>query len=191
MMDGAQPRLLKRPERRRTLIGAATRAFATAGFAGTSLDDVAAEAGVSRVLIYRHFESKAELYQAVLDEIAEQLVRATAAPDALGPGSLEGLVQVAQDNPDGFRLFFRHAGREPEFRRHADWLREAMVETSRPYLEQRLPDEARRSWAAALVPVVVIEAVIAWLDAEAPRPETAARVLEHVVDGVISAVAEE
>ncbi|NIQ56723.1 MAG: TetR family transcriptional regulator, partial [Gammaproteobacteria bacterium] len=47
--DQDRQRLLKRPERRRALIDAATRAFARAGFAATSLDDVATEAGVSRV----------------------------------------------------------------------------------------------------------------------------------------------
>ncbi len=100
--------LLQRPERRRSLIAAAARAFSRAGFAGTSLEDVAAEAGVSRVLIYRHFDSKAELYQAVLDDVGNELMQATGAPDNLEPTSIAGLVQVARANPDGFRLYFRH-----------------------------------------------------------------------------------
>ncbi len=35
--------------------------------AATSLDDIAAEVGVTRVILYRHFDSKTDLYQAVLD----------------------------------------------------------------------------------------------------------------------------
>ena len=35
--------------------------------AATSLDDIAAEAGVTRVTLYRHFDSMTDLYQAVLD----------------------------------------------------------------------------------------------------------------------------
>ncbi|MGH9248879.1 MAG: helix-turn-helix domain-containing protein [Acidimicrobiales bacterium] len=46
------------------LLAAAARAFARGGFAATGLDDVAAEAGVSRVLTYRHFDSKEQLYTA-------------------------------------------------------------------------------------------------------------------------------
>ena len=53
-----RPKLLRRPERRQALISAAARAFARDGFAAASLDDVAAEAGVTRVLIYRHFDSR-------------------------------------------------------------------------------------------------------------------------------------
>jgi AcrR family transcriptional regulator len=187
-MNGKQPRLLKRPERRRALVAAATRAFARNGFAATSLDDVAAEAGVSKVLIYRHFDSKSELYQAALDEVAEQLVGATGAPHKLSPASIDGLVGVARDNPDGFRLFFRHSGREPEFREHADWLRAAMAKTAQPYLRQVISDPARQRWASAVVPAVVIEALLAWLDSGAPDPEAAAGTLGEVVTGVINAM---
>jgi AcrR family transcriptional regulator len=182
------PKLLKRPARRRALITAATRAFARTGFSATSLDEVAVEAGVSRVLIYRHFDSKAELYQAALDHVAEQLVAATGAPDGLGPGSLAGLVQVAHENPDGFRLFFAHSAREPEFREHADWLRAAMTKTAQPYLEQALSDEAHQRWAAALVPVVVIEALLAWLDIGARDPNEVADIVADMVGAVVSAI---
>jgi AcrR family transcriptional regulator len=188
MHSGDGPKLLKRPARRQALITAATRAFARTGFSATSLDDVAVEAGVSRVLIYRHFDSKAELYQAALDQVAEQLVAATGAPDALGPASLDGLVQVAHENPHGFRLFFAQSGREPEFRDHADWLRASMTRTAQPYLEQVLPGEAHQRWAAALVPVVVIEALLAWLDTGAPDPDRAAAMLADMVAGVITAI---
>lgn len=190
-MASEQPKLLKRPERRRSLVAAATRAFARNGFAATSLDDVAAEAGVSKVLIYRHFESKSALYQSVLNEVAKQLVAATGAPDRLSQDSIEGLAGVARDNPDGFRLFFRHSGREPEFREHADWLRAAMVETAEPYLRQVIKDPARQRWAAALVPAVVIEALLAWLDAGAPDPDGAGSTVSELVASVISTMTKE
>lgn len=190
-MSGEQPKLLKRPERRRALVAAATRAFAKDGFAATSLEDVAAEAGVSKVLIYRHFDTKAELYQAALDEVANQLVQATGAPDKLSPNSLAGLAKVARDNPDGFRLFFRHSGREPEFREHADWLRAAMAKTAEPYLRQVVKDEARLRWASAVVPAVVIETLLAWLDSGAPDPDAVPATLADVVSNVINAMAKE
>jgi AcrR family transcriptional regulator len=188
MPDNKQP-LLKRPERRQAIVDAATRAFARTGFAASNMADIAADAVVSRVFIYRHFESKEQLYQAALDQVADQLMAATGGPDNLGPNSLAGLVDVAAGNPDGFRLFFRQAGAEPEFRQHADWLRQAMTDTARPYLETQLPDEAKRRWAASLVPVAGIEALIAWLDAGAPDRDRASETVAAVVGGVINAIA--
>ena len=65
---GSQPaRRLPRTERREQILTAATRAFARSGFAATSLDAVAAEAGVTHVILYRHFASKADLYRSVLN----------------------------------------------------------------------------------------------------------------------------
>lgn len=169
-------------------MAAAARAFGRNGFGGTSLEDVAAEAGVSRVLIYRHFDSKAQLYEAVLEDIRSQLLDATGGPAELGPNSLNALIQVAHANPDGFRLFFRHAAREPEFRHHADWLRTAMTATTSRYLDRMLSDEAQRRWAAQLVPVAVIDAVLAWLDAGSPQPERAAATIGRIVGAIIQAI---
>lgn len=188
MTKSAESKLLKRPERRRTLIQAAARAFARGGYAATNLDDVATEAGVSRVLIYRHFQSKAELYEAVLAEVSHQLRIATGHPDHLTATSLQALVTVARDNPDGFRLFFRQSGQEPEFRSHADQLRAAMKSTAEPYLEEAITDPARLRWAADLIPTIAVEAVIAWLDAGQPDPADAAETINHLISAAVTAI---
>jgi AcrR family transcriptional regulator len=185
---GGRPKLLKRPERRRALMDAAARAFARGGYAATSLEDVAAEAGVTRALIYRHFDSKTQLYRAVLDDTRDKLQRATGAPDRLEPASLDALVRIAQTHADQFRLFFRHASREPGFREHADWLRVAMTDTAQRYLREALPDEQLRRWAADLVPAVAIEAILAWLDADSPQPDSAAATVGAMIAGVIDAI---
>jgi AcrR family transcriptional regulator len=184
-------KLMKRPERRRALISAAARAFGRSGYAATNLEDVATEAGVSRVLIYRHFDSKAELYEAVLDEISDQLREATGHPDHRAESSLQALVSVAQDNPDGFRLFFRQSAQEPEFRRHADELRAAMTATAEPFLREIIDDEKRLQWAAQLIPTIAVEAVIAWLDADRPSPATAADTITSIIARTVTAIAGE
>src|SRR5260370_33106079 len=70
---GAKRLLLPRARRREQILLAATRAFARAGFAATNLEDIATEAGVGRVILYRHFESKAELYRAALRPAEDRL----------------------------------------------------------------------------------------------------------------------
>ncbi len=53
-------------ERRVGLLRAAATLFAERGYAGTRLDDIAAAAGVTKPIVYRHFESKKALYLALL-----------------------------------------------------------------------------------------------------------------------------
>jgi len=70
----AEPRWQRRKEDRPAEItAAALKVFAERGFAAARLEDVAAQAGVSKATIYLYFDSKAELFKAVL--AAEALPR--------------------------------------------------------------------------------------------------------------------
>jgi AcrR family transcriptional regulator len=182
----APARRLRRAERREQLLAAATQAFARAGFAATSLDDVAAAAGISRVLLYRHFESKTDLYRAVLDRAIARLTAAVGTRD-YSYASIDALLAAAAEDPDGFRLLFHHAAREPEFRAQMDRFHKGMVATARRELAKLIPDRAWAQWAAQLAPVVATEAVMAWLDAGQPDPDQAADRIRQALAGVISA----
>jgi AcrR family transcriptional regulator len=184
----AGSRRLPRAERREQILRAATEAFARSGFAATSLDHVAREAGVTRMVVYTHFESKTALYQAVLDRIRDLLNAAVGAPDYQA-FSVEALLQVAAAEPAGFRLLFHHAAREPEFRTEVDRFRATGTDIFRRYGAADIPDPAWLEWACHLVPTVTMEAVIAWLDAGQPDVRSAAVKITRAVRGIIDAAA--
>src|SRR5262245_36910385 len=175
-----------RAARREHLLDASTRAFARRGFAGTSLEHIAAEAGVTHVILYRHFASKSDLYRAVLDRACTRLAESVGADD-YDEGSIEMLIRAAAADPDGFRLLFRHAVREPEFRDVVDEISSAATDIARRHLADRIEDGPWRQWAARLVPIVALEAVIAWLDAGQPDPEDAADHVGRAVEAAIQA----
>jgi AcrR family transcriptional regulator len=185
-MSAEVTRRLPRAQRREQILTAATSAFARSGFAATSLDDVATEAGVTRMVLYTHFESKTALYQAVLDRTRDRLYAATGAPD-FDRFSIAGLLAAAAADPDGFRLLFHHAAREPEFRGEVDRIRAGGYEVAHRYLAPEIPDPAWADWACHLAPTVAQEAVIAWLDAGQPDPDTAAERITRVIDGIEAA----
>jgi AcrR family transcriptional regulator len=181
-------RRLRRAERRDQILAAATEAFARNGFAATGLDDIAAEAGVTRVLLYRHFESKTDLYQAVLDRMCARLDAHVAEPvGGFSDASLDGLLAAAIESPAGFRLLFQHALREPEFKERIEKFRADITSASYLQIAAVVPEEGLARWAAQLAPVVAIEAIIAWLDAGQPDPARAAARVRQAVMGVIGA----
>jgi AcrR family transcriptional regulator len=181
-------RRLPRLERREQILEAATRAFARHGFADTSLDDVASEAGVTRVLLYRHFDSKADLYRAVLDRACGRLIERVGTDD-FEDDAIPGLVKAAANDPDGFRLLFRFAARELEFRDLTDNLATAAVDVARRNLAKQLPEGPWLDWAARLIPAATTEAVIAWLDAGQPDPAIASERIRAAIHGIIHAAA--
>ncbi len=64
----ARPPRMPGEDRRRQLLRVAVESFARNGFSGTKTKDIAAAAGVSEAILFRHFGSKEDLYHAILDE---------------------------------------------------------------------------------------------------------------------------
>ena len=57
-------------ERRQQILRVAMRLFSQRGFRGTTTKEIAAAAGVSEAMVFRHFATKEELYSAILDHKA-------------------------------------------------------------------------------------------------------------------------
>lgn len=177
---------LPRAQRREQILAAATTAFARTGFAATSLDDVAREAGISRMIVYRHFDSKRDLYEQALARIGDMIQEATTS-DKISADTLRRFIETAAAEPDGFRLLFRHAAREPEFSATVEMVRRSMAEATYEQIAGRIPDPAWAKWASNSIPVVLVETIMAWLDADQPAPKTIADRIQAIIRGVIDA----
>lgn len=164
-------RLLPRDQRRAQLIRAAATAFSRQGFTATSLEDIALEAGVTRAIIYRHFASKTALYRAVLEDTVAHLRDCLGSSGQYGDETPRALVRAACDDPEGFRLLFRHAQHEPDFAAYVEERDRLATLTAENYLHDVLPDAAHRRWVAGLIPKLTIELVLSWLDAEQPTSQ--------------------
>ncbi|MGD8854547.1 MAG: helix-turn-helix domain-containing protein, partial [Gammaproteobacteria bacterium] len=101
---------LKAVERRSSILAVAKVVFADRGYHGVSVDEIARRRGVSPAVLYRHFDSKEALYEAVLTEIAchrESYVEAVlAGPDDLG----SVLLRMTQ-------VYARSVARDPDYLR--------------------------------------------------------------------------
>lgn len=86
--------------RREQILDVAVEVFAHNGFHSTSMNDVAEAAGVTKPVLYQHFDSKRELYLALLDEAGNRLRAAVAKAVA---GATTGKEQTEL----GFKAYFR------------------------------------------------------------------------------------
>jgi AcrR family transcriptional regulator len=101
---------MPRPARRLQLLGAARDVFVAQGYHAAAMDEIAERAGVSKPVLYQHFPGKLELYLALLDESASELVKAVG--DALSSTS-----DNRQRVPATFKAFYDYvAGAGEEFR---------------------------------------------------------------------------
>jgi AcrR family transcriptional regulator len=112
MASSARPRAAHLgPERRRPLVlDAALRLFVRQGYPGTSMDEIAEAAGVSKPVVYDCYASKDELFRALLLREEKRLLEAIEAtlPKDLGAGDPEGMMR------DGLRALFEAARAAPD-----------------------------------------------------------------------------
>jgi AcrR family transcriptional regulator len=67
---------MRAPERRRQLLEVAARLFAERGFRGTTTAELAAAAGVTEPILYRHFSNKLDLFLTLIDEVGNEVIAA-------------------------------------------------------------------------------------------------------------------
>jgi AcrR family transcriptional regulator len=77
---------------RQAVLDSAAALFAERGFAGTSLDEVARAARVTRGAVYHHFENKQALFQAVLEALDAQTMAAVADRSASAPSTWDAAI---------------------------------------------------------------------------------------------------
>jgi AcrR family transcriptional regulator len=180
-------RLMQRDERQAQILRAAAVAFARTGFAGTSMDDVATEAGITRLIVYRHFDSKEDLYRAVLtqvtDTLSDEWQRGLARPDRRG-FVFETLLSAARRHPDGFRLLFEHAAREPKFAAFAEEVHQLQVDLADELVGEAIPDPLRRAWATRTIVGYLVDSVLAWLEVGDPSRDR--DFVEQATDGLLA-----
>ena len=104
------------------IVEAAGRLFGERGYEGTRLDDVAAAAGVTKPVVYRHFDGKSALYIALLERHREDLGRFAGTIPA--DGSLEQRLRAVlevwfayvETHAYAWNMLFRDTGGGPEIR---------------------------------------------------------------------------
>lgn len=89
------PKWRRRKEARPAeIVQAAYRVFSEKGFAAAKLDDVAAEAGVSKGSLYLYFETKQDIFEAVIREAVAPNIGAVEAMADAWPGKFDQLVRM-------------------------------------------------------------------------------------------------
>lgn len=105
---------MRAPDRRRQLLEVATRLFAERGYRGTTTAQLAAEAGVTEPVLYRHFENKLALFCTLVDDVGREVIESwqRALEGVTDPAArlriiLEGNPATHARGRDAYRVIFQ------------------------------------------------------------------------------------
>jgi AcrR family transcriptional regulator len=186
--SGTRPRMTGK-ERREQLLDIGRRLFAEKGFEGTSVEEIAATAQVSKPVVYEHFGGKEGLYAVVVDREIRRLLDAITAslqtdgrPRVLLEHAALALLDYIENSTDGFRILVRDS---PVAQSHGTFA--SLISDVASQVEHLLGDEFRGRgldpktaplYAQMLVGMVALTGQF-WLDHRRPRK---AEVAAHLVN---------
>jgi len=182
-------------QRREQLLTVSRKLFAEKGFEGTSVEEIAARAEVSKPVVYEHFGGKEGIYAVVVDREVQALT--TALTGALGSGGhpkvlLErtalALLDYIESSEDGFRILVRDSpvaqatGTFSSLIGDVATQVEAILEPQ--FRSNGLDTKAAPLYAQMLVGMIALTGQY-WLDARSPKKtEVAAHLVNLAWNGL-------
>jgi AcrR family transcriptional regulator len=153
------PTRLTADARREQILDVAVDVFGRAGYHGASMNDIAQAAGVTKPVVYQHFESKADLYRALisavgarmLDSIAKATVDAEDGKSLTMKGFRAYFRWVAQRHDEFMLLFGGSARHDPEFGDQIRSLTHEAAAAIAPLIAVDIDPDRRDTVAHALV----------------------------------------
>ena len=150
---------LPAPARREQILDVSVQVFAHRGFHSTSMNDVAEAAGVTKPVLYQHFDSKQDLYLALLEEAGNRLRNAVAkGVTTAGTGKEQTELGfkayfrwVAEDHDAFLLLFGSRANRDEESTIAIRRITAEAAAAIAPLIAADIADEHQRTLAQGLV----------------------------------------
>lgn len=182
-------------ERRDQLVRVARAAFAERGFDGTSVEDIAARAQVSKPVVYEHFGGKEGLYAVVVDrevQVLHTAIRTAITTPGVGSrrllelGAL-ALLDYVEASPEGFQILVRDSS-GPSGGSYASILNDVIVRVEgllgAVFTERGLDAKAAPLYAQALTGMVSMTGQW-WLDnPQLSKDEVAAHLVNLAWNGM-------
>lgn len=175
-------------ERRQQLLEIGRTLFAAKGFEGTSVEEIAAKAGVSKPVVYEHFGGKEGLYAVVVDrEMRRLLDMVTGSLTAGHPRELLeqaafALLDYIEEYTDGFRILVRDSPIPQSTGTFASLISDIATQVEdilgREFKNRGFEQKLAPLYAQALVGMVALTGQW-WLDVRRPKK---AEVAAHLVN---------
>jgi AcrR family transcriptional regulator len=145
--------------RREQLLEVAVGVFARQGYHSTSMNDVAEAAGVTKPVLYQHFDSKHDLYLALLEDVGHRLLdriakatsEATDGRSQTEQGFRSYFRWVAEDHEAFMLLFGSGSRRDEEFAAAVRKVTDEVANAIAPLIAADIDPEHRRTLAHAIV----------------------------------------
>ena len=171
-------------QRREQLLDVSRRLFAEKGFEGTSVEEIAARAQVSKPVVYEHFGGKEGAYAVVVDREIQSLTQSLVTalegrghPQVLVERTALALLDYIESSTDGFRILVRDSPVAQATGTFSSLIGDVAMQVEHLLAEQftkrGLDPRTAPIYAQMLVGMVALTGQY-WLDARSPKKDDVA-----------------
>ena len=181
-------------DRRRQILAVAAQLLEDKGVDGLRIPDIAAAAGVTRPIIYRHFPNRRAILMALLEDFGARLALRIEAHADRGLDDVPGLIRAifeticdaVDDQGVGVWNLLNSAGPDPEIEAVAQGVRERLTRHWFPRVVEVVgADDARAAALTAMIAATIPALVALWKSGGLTRDEA----VSHLVRGADALVA--
>lgn len=177
-------------QRREQLLEVSRQLFAEKGFEGTSVEEIAARAEVSKPVVYEHFGGKEGIYAVVVDREIQSLTSALSGaldegghPKVMVERSALALLDYIEDSEDGFRILVRDSPVAQATGTFSSLIGDVATQVEHlladQFKRQQLDPRTAPIYAQMLVGMVALTGQY-WLDARNPKKADVAAALVNL-----------
>ncbi len=182
-------------QRREQLLDVSRQLFAEKGFDGTSVEEIAARAQVSKPVVYEHFGGKEGMYAVVVDReiraLTQALIGALEAgghPQLLVERTALALLDYIESSTDGFRILVRDSPVAQSTGTFSSLIGDVAMQVEHlladQFTKRGLDPRVAPIYAQMLVGMVALTGQY-WLDARSPeKTEVAAHLVNLAWNGL-------
>lgn len=177
-------------QRREQLVEVSRQLFAEKGFEGTSVEEIAARAEVSKPVVYEHFGGKEGIYAVVVDREIQALTSALSGaldegghPKVMVERSALALLDYIENSEDGFRILVRDSPVAQATGTFSSLIGDVATQVEHlladQFKRQQLDPRTAPIYAQMLVGMVALTGQH-WLDARSPKKADVAAALVNL-----------
>ncbi len=154
--------------RRENFLNASSVVLARKGIRQATMDDIAEEANVKKMVLYRYFGAKDKLVHAVLSDFVDEILKADAEVTGWWTERVRNTLHTARNNRSALILLLRHSAYDSEFGVHFERLRNVLTERVEERLVEIFGDKAKvendGGYIAPTITTFFLNAYLNWLE---------------------------
>lgn len=164
-LSGLGKRVQNRRERQVMFLREAAKVFVKRGIRDATMEDIGAQIGVAKPVLYRFFASKEDIIDAILEQVKQQVLRVDRLPWEGYDEAVRRSLVVGWEDPAAFLLLTRDSRNDPVFSHHyKEFLESVAGRLTQQFLNLGV-DSEHASLCGLAIAEFVINAGAHWIDA--------------------------